>query len=238
MTATTPIQAEVQKAATSAQIELFEIDLRGLGGEILRLCSTAEHDGPVRFGGVAYSPAAIAAEGWKWDGQGTPPTPTVKIADITGEVTAIVEGLGHPLGAPLTRIRTMARYLDSGPEPDAGQHWPLDKYVIDRAKEFVPGEYYVYELAPRYSLEGGKFPKRQVLKGHCAWTYRTWTGEGWSHLRATCPYQGLSMWDAKGNRVTDPAQDRCGKQLSDCRLRFGADPLGLPFGAFPGMMRI
>ncbi len=48
----------------------------------------------------------------------------------------------------------------------------------------------------------------------------------------------VPVWDAKGNRVTDPTQDRCGKKLSDCRLRFGADPLGLPFGAFPGMMRI
>lgn len=238
MTATTVIQAEAQKAATSAVVELFQIDLRPLGGELLRLCSTADHAGPVHFGGVTYSPTAIEAEGWRWDGQGTPPTPTIKIEDVSGAVTALTVALGHPLGAPVTRIRTYARYLDSGLEPDPDQHWPLDKYKISRAKEFIPGEYYTYELAPRFTmLEGGKFPRRQVLKDYCGWVYRTWDGDAWDYSRATCPYSGLSLWDADGNRVSNPALDQCDKRLTGCRKRFGGDPKGLPFGGFPGLTR-
>jgi phage-related protein len=39
--------------------------------------------------------------------------------------------------------------------------------------------------------------------------------------------------DAAGNPTADPAQDVCGKRLSDCALRFPSPAL-MNFGGFPG----
>ena len=41
------------------------------------------------------------------------------------------------------------------------------------------------------------------------------------------------MFDADGNPVDDPALDRCGGRLSDCKKRHGENN-PLPFGGVPG----
>ena len=46
-------------------------------------------------------------------------------------------------------------------------------------------------------------------------------------------YTGGPVADAGGNTTSNPALDVCGKQLTDCKLRFGDDAI-LPFGGFPG----
>ena len=50
---------------------------------------------------------------------------------------------------------------------------------------------------------------------------------------ADCGYAGPPVADIAGNPVAVAAQDVCGKQLSDCKLRFGATAV-LPYGGFPG----
>lgn len=233
----TPIETEAQRSATSAYVVLYQLDLRPFGGELLRLTSSSEAGGPIRFGGQPYAPVAIGATGFEWTAKGPPVSPTVTIADIKGEMTGLAETFGHPLGAKFTRIRTFARFLDSGAEPDPGQRMPLDIYRLEAVKEYVAGSHVSYELASWWSNEGRQLPRRVVLRDYCSRTYRRWAGEGFDYAQAQCPYTGAGCWDHKG-AVCLPAQDQCGKRLADCKLRFGDDPRGLPTWAFPGMTRV
>ncbi|MNJ74594.1 Phage minor tail protein L [compost metagenome] len=56
----------------------------------------------------------------------------------------------------------------------------------------------------------------------------------WGEYRGPdCNYTGAKMFDADGNPVDDPALDRCGGRLSDCKKRHGENN-PLPFGGVPG----
>lgn len=66
-------------------------------------------------------------------------------------------------------------------------------------------------------------PRRQCVQNVCPWQYRS----------AECGYTGGAVADKNDQATTDVAQDRCGKRLTSCRLRFGAFA-ELPFGGFPG----
>lgn len=74
----------------------------------------------LRFGGQAYQRLPIEAEGFEYKGgkTGALPRPTVRISNLFNTVTAILnevneETTGNDLtGAKLTRIRTLAQYID------------------------------------------------------------------------------------------------------------------------------
>ena len=83
-----------------------------------------------------------------------------------------------------------------------------------------------FELASKLDLPGVKIPKRQLIGNICQWAYRS--GE--------CGYTGSSYWDVNDNSESSLANDRCGKRLSSCKLRFGNDN-PLPFGSFPSAGR-
>ncbi|MGQ7245512.1 hypothetical protein ACUN9V_18890, partial [Salinicola sp. V024] len=49
-------------------------------------------------------------------------------------------------------------------------------------------------------------------------------------------YTGSACFDQQGDAVDDESKDVCGKRLSDCRVRFGANN-PLPTRAMPGLAR-
>ncbi len=46
------------------------------------------------------------------------------------------------------------------------------------------------------------------------------------------------FFTATGQATSDPAQDKCGKRIPDCKLRFSLTDRILPFAGFPGVSRI
>ena len=74
----------------------------------------------LRFGGQAYQRLPIEAEGFEYKGgkTGTLPRPTMKVSNLFSTITAILNEVnetttGNDLtGAKLTRIRTLAKYID------------------------------------------------------------------------------------------------------------------------------
>lgn len=73
----------------------------------------------LKFGGQAYQRLPIEAEGFEYKGgSGSLPRPTVRVGNLFNTVTAILNEVnetttGNDLtGAKLTRIRTLARYVD------------------------------------------------------------------------------------------------------------------------------
>jgi lambda family phage minor tail protein L len=242
MTLTASVREELASLSPSSVIELFElrtsIALHG-ACEIYRFhagVNAKAVSGPVVWKNREYTPWPVEADGFEYDGKGSLPRPRIRIGNVDGSISAILLEInainaGNDLtGAKVTRIRTLARFIDAvnfdggNPfgTPDITCELPQEIYYIDRKSAETP-ELIEFELASPFDLAGVRAPKRLCNKNVCPWTYRE---EG-------CEYDGSSYWDESDNVVATLAEDVCGKRLSSCKLRFGTNDL--PYGGFPGI---
>ena len=243
----TDFQRENQKLSTDPVVEMFEFDATNLGGGVYRFYSGAPSDSTIVWRGNLYVPLPIEASGWEFSGKGSLPTPTIRVSNVHLLMSSIIQDVGDPLGAQITRWVTYEKFLDGGSSPDADAH-RKEIYQIER-KVSQDEAMVEFELSAAIDQDGRKLPSRQVVRGFCNHRYRVSTGpETFSYTNATCPYVGsgpLAGGDEEGPYFTqsglstgDSTADVCGKKLSDCRLRF--IPLGepLPFRGFPAVDRI
>ena len=249
MTAT-PV-AELQKPNPSAIIELFEVALNQAqhgATTVYRFhAGTNEaNKGDVVWDGNSYLKMPLEAEGFEYTGKGQIPRPTIKVSNLLGTLTSIIHSLPYGLeGAKVTRIRTMARFLDAANfdggtnpygTPDPTQKLPDEIYFIDRLKG-ENRDIVEFELAAAIDLQGVAAPRRQTIQNVCQWKYRT-TGEvyaaadyvddqyayfldAFNYDQVDCPYKGGIYFKADNTITTDVTLDQCGKRLSSCKKRFG-----------------
>lgn len=237
------IDRVVQQPDVGARIELFDLDMTSLGGDVLhftasgtRQVSTANPQGFIRWRGEAYTPMPVQATGFEVNGRGALPRPRLKVANINRVFSSLIIEFNDGLGAKLTRWRTFEKFLDDGDEPDQDAHFPVDVYVIER-KSAQNKVFVEWELSAAMDQEGRMLPGRQVIRDYCDHTYRRWDGAAFDYTNATCPYVGDSFFTSAGVATPEPSLDRCSKQLvTGCRKRFGQSPL--PTGAFPGVARV
>jgi lambda family phage minor tail protein L len=219
-------------------VTLYELDARNLGDtEVRRFTRDASPSGRVTFGGFQYTPIDIEAEGFEWGGSGAPPTPTLKISNVSMYAGVLVRQFGDLVGATLTRIRTYRNFLDDGVTPDPTLRFPLDVFRVER-KVSHNKVYIEFELAVAFDQEGLKLPARQCIRDTCTHVYRRFDEptNDFDYSRATCPYTGTKMFKRDGSVTTKKSEDSCGKRLSNCVDRFGRNAT-LPTRSFPGMMR-
>lgn len=234
--------SELQKINPSSIIELFELQLvTALHGEntIYRFHAGSNMDanGELVWNGNTYLRFPIEVDGFEYNGNGQLPRPTIRVSNIFGTITAIlltVNGAtaGNDLaGAKLTRIRTMARYIDGANftggtnpygTPDPTAEFPREIYYVDR-KVNETRDIVEFELAAVFDMAGVRAPKRQCIATICQWVYRS----------PECSYTGTNYFDENDIPVATLAEDVCGKRLSSCKARFGTNTL--PFGSFPGV---
>lgn len=231
---TTPesIYDQIQGLEPSAIIELFQLrlteDVNGINTTFYYHAGTNALTGNVVFNKKTYVPTPIEVEGFELTTKGTLPRPTMRVANVTGSISALLL-LYNPLQARLKRIRTCKKFLDAAnfssgtnatADPDA--RFPEEIYYIDRVSKENP-QLVEFELVSRLELSTLALPGRQVVE-HCPWVYR---GE-------ECGYTGKTYFDAEDNKLgkNQAAQDVCGKRRSSCKARFGKKPL--PHGGFPG----
>ena len=118
-----PVSA-LQEINPGAVIELFTLQLDAtLHGSttIYRFHNGANlnANGEVVWAGNTYLRFPIECTGFEFTGTGTLPRPTISVSNIFGTLTAIMQNVnqttvGNDLnGAKLTRIRTLARFLDA-----------------------------------------------------------------------------------------------------------------------------
>lgn len=188
----------------------------------------------MRFGGNDYAPVAFEAIGFEWNGQGSMPTPKIRVSQVNKILTGAVIALDDLVGATFIRIRTFRKHLDDGSDPDDTAIFPKEIYRINR-KAMQNKVFLEFELAASIDQEGVMLPGRQCLKTVCTHRYRIWDPdtETFDYTNATCPYTGSTYFDKKDMNIVDPSLDQCAKHLSSCALRFGNDPL--PTRAFPGI---
>jgi lambda family phage minor tail protein L len=223
---------ELAAIAPSAIIELFEMTLDStLHGSTDTYrwhngCN-ANVSGNIVWNGNSYVRLPIKAEGFEYSNTGTLPRPTLTIANLDGNMTAILllvnaTTAGNDLGgATVKRIRTLKKYLDGEAGADPHAKFPDEVWYVDR-KASETRDAVSFELASKFDLAGVMIPKRQLIANICQWQYRS----------TECGYTGSNYWDVNDNTVGALAEDRCGKRLSSCKLRFG-ETAELPFGSFP-----
>ena len=118
-----PVSA-LQEINPGAVIEQFTLELDAtLHGSttIYRFHNGANlnANGELVWNSNSYLRFPIHCEGFEFTGTGTLPRPTISVSNIFGTLTAIMQNVnqttvGNDLnGAKLTRIRTLARYLDA-----------------------------------------------------------------------------------------------------------------------------
>jgi len=175
---TAPIITDLQKINPSAIIELFTLEttvaLHG-SAQTYRFHNgtSLNNNGDIVWAGNTYIKLPIIAEGFAFQ-RGQIPRPTLTVSNALGTITAILLNVnqvttGNDLtGATVTRIRTLARYLDAVnfPDgtntlgtPDPTAEFPQEIYKIDR-KATENREVVQFELAAPFDLAGIRAPKR------------------------------------------------------------------------------
>lgn len=178
----------------------------------------AQEVGALIWDGKSYSWFPIQADGFELSGNGQLPRPTLRMSNLLGTITGLILSLPRGLeGAKVTRIRTLARYLDadnfpggiSPYSPDPTAEFPRQVFYIDR-KSAETRDVVEFELASAFDLFGVRGPKRQCLSAFCQWQYRS----------TECGYNGDLYFDEDDVSVATLAEDVCGKRLSSCERRF------------------
>jgi len=235
-TAISSVYEELSKLAPSAIIELWSVhlssDLHG-STDVYRFHNgcNADVNGNIVWDGNQYARQPIQAEGFEYSSTGQLPRPTLTVSNTDNTMTALLivvnaTTAGNDLtGAEVRRIRTLRKYLDGESAADPNAQWPMEIWYIDR-KSSESRNAVQFELASKLDLPNIKIPKRQMIGNICQWAYRS----------SECGYTGSNYWDANDNVESVLANDRCGKRVGSCKLRFG-DNNPLPFGSFPSAGR-
>ncbi len=187
---TAPVFSDIQKVNPSSIIELFKLELKeGLNyatgnpsgvTTVHRFHSGSNLDayGNIVWNGETYLRFPVEASGFAFQ-RGQLPRPTITVSNMgTPSMSAVLLAAntftaGNDLtGAKVTRIRTMARFVDAAnfsgatnpfgtPDPDA--EFPREVYYIDR-KSAENREVVQFELAAIFDMAGIRAPKRQCTR--------------------------------------------------------------------------
>jgi lambda family phage minor tail protein L len=221
---TVPV-SDLQSIAPSAIIELFQLELNAAQHGVNETyyfhtgTDATGSNGDIVWNGQAYLAFPIEATEFEYTGTGSLPRPKLRVSNIYGTITAIILTLPNGLeGAKVTRIRTLARYIDgvnfpggTNPygSPDNTAEFPREIFYIDR-KASENRDLIEFELAAAFDLVGVRAPKRQCVANVCQWTYRG----------PECGYAGNAFFNFNDVPVAAIGQDVCGKRLRSCELRF------------------
>ena len=183
------IVSNLQNINPSAIIELFVLTLKeGLNYATgnpdsvttvyrFHAGSSLKDNGEIVWAGNSYQRFPVKAEGFAFQ-KGMLPRPTLTVSNALGTITAILAAVnattaGNDLtGATVTRIRTLAKFLDAvnfpsnvNPygTPDPTAEFPQEIYKIDR-KSTENRDVVQFELASVFDLAGIRAPNRQCTR--------------------------------------------------------------------------
>ena len=176
------VVSDLQSINPSAIIELFTLTTTtALHGSAtthrFHNGTSLKDNGEIVWAGDTYQRFPIQAQGFAFQ-KGQLPRPTLTVSNALGTITAILLNVnetttGNDLtGATVTRIRTLAKFLDAvnfpsnvNPygTPDPNAEFPQEIYSIDR-KSAENREVVTFELAAVIDLAGIRAPKRQCTR--------------------------------------------------------------------------
>ena len=231
MTQTPPV-AETFKTQMPEVIDLFTLDISTLlpagstDQSIYRFCNWSQTNGnDITYDSNTYTALPLQANGFELNTSGKLERPSIIFANVGLAITALTNTYADLVGASVSRIRTLTTYLDGTPGADPDAYWGPDEWIVEQKSNETKLSV-TFQLAVPFDLEGRSLPGRRLLREQCQWIYRSDIG---------CHYSGTNYFNANDTQVFNPDDDVCGKRLTSCKLRFGADTR-LPFGGFPGLV--
>ena len=174
--------SDLQSVNPSAIIELFTLEtdaeLHG-SSQVYRFHNgtSLNNNGDIVWAGDQYLKMPIQAEGFAFQ-KGQLPRPKLTVSNALGTITAILLNVnkvtaGNDLaGAVVTRIRTLAKYIDAvnfpggvNPlgTPDPTAEFKRQVYTVDR-KATENRDVVEFELAGAIDMAGVRAPKRQCTR--------------------------------------------------------------------------
>ena len=174
--------SDIQGINPSSIIELFTLTTTAaLHGSAqtyrFHAGSSLNSNGEIVWAGNSYQRFPVQADGFAFQ-KGQIPRPTLTVSNALGTITSILlvvnqTTTGNDLtGATVTRIRTLAKFLDAvnfaggvNPygTPDPNAEFPQEIYSIDR-KASETRDAVSFELAAPIDLAGVRAPKRQCTR--------------------------------------------------------------------------
>ncbi|RJX83500.1 phage minor tail protein L [Pseudomonas sp. LS-2] len=224
------IYEDVQKLEAGQYVELFELDLSAIAGDIYYFHGYTKLGG-ITWQGVEYSPWPIKVDGMGMTGEGQQSNPTLSVGNVTGFITALCATYQDLIDAKVVRHRTLGRYLDAvnfpggNPEANPEEHFTDDVYTIDQ-KQAADASNATFILKSPLIATDRKLPGRQIVANCCQWLVIG------GYRGAYCGYTGSAYFTDKDVPTDDPAKDMCSGTLLGCKLRFGANN-PLRYGSYP-----
>ncbi len=225
-------------------VTLYVLDTTVIGGDtIFRFTRASDNLSIVEYDNNPYQPIDIAADGFRWDGQGPFPKPKLRIVNTGGLITGALITFGDLVGAKFYRIRTFAKYLDkingvvnAGADPTAT--FPIEEYIVNQ-RTAQTKIYVEWTLTSSLDLLDVQLPRRQVLRDSCTHRYRIWNPDtsSFDYTDVTCPYVASTYYRDDDSTTASPSEDSCSRLLTGCKKRFGENAV-LPTRSFPGVSRI
>jgi phage-related protein len=250
----------VQEISPSALIELFQLELNvtqhGVAETYYFHAGTNSNDyQELIWNAQPYMALPIEVEGFEYTGQGTLPRPKMRISNLMGTITALILTLPEGLeGAKLTRIRTLARFIDAA-------NFRPDEYLLTEdsfALMYEDSTFIYQEMGnpfgtpdptaefPReiYFVDRKSAENRDVVEFELASAFdmagirapkrQCITRCQWVYRSAECSYAGTNYFNASDTPVGNASEDVCGKRVDSCKARFGQNA-ELPHGGFVGI---
>ena len=250
----------IQEIAPGALIELFQLELNvtqhGVAETYYFHAGTnLNSNGDLIWNAQPYMALPIEVEGFEYSGQGTLPRPKLRISNILGTITTLILTLPEGLeGAKLTRIRTLARFIDTANFASADYLLAEDGFVLlyeddtfiyqevdnpfgtpDPTAEF-PREIYFVDRKSAENRDVVEFELASAfdMAGIRAPKRQCITRCQWVYRSAECSYTGTNYFNASDAPVGNASEDVCGKRVDSCKARFGQNA-ELPHGGYVGI---
>lgn len=184
------------------------------------------HKRNIIWQGKSFTPMPISADGLEVRGDSRPSSPSLAVANMidgqAGAIGILCAYFNDFVGAKLKVIRVLAKYLDAAnfadgnPSADSTQFsfqdWEINKKLRESLSE--KSSEVVFELSTPLTAQNQKIPARTITK-YCDWCVKgKYRGE-------SCGYTGAAMFTEDGKPTNNPALDKCGGLIKDCKLRFG-----------------
>ena len=257
------ITGELQGINPTAIVELFQLELNANQHGVNQ--TYYFHNGAkpdtgnnLIFGGIPYIALPIEAEGFAYSGQGSLPRPTLRVSNIFSTITALLATLPNGLeGAKVTRLRTLARYIDDANFGTPGselttqsgdslitQDGVLTVGFVESGNPYGTPDPTALFPTEVYYVDRKSTENRNLVEFEIASAFDLAAVRGpkrqcisrcqWVYRSAECGYTGTNYFDANDNPVVNTSEDVCGKRQSSCEARFGENN-ELPFGGYPGI---
>lgn len=161
----TLVTPELQKLSQgSAWVELYTLDATAFGGSVYNFCNQVNTTGGnVVFGATTYQALPIEVQGWDFTTTGTSAKPTLSISNLSRTLLAAVISQGDLVGAKLTRIRTLSKFLADGSSPNSSAFIGPNTMIVEQ-KIYHDRTMMQWQLTNIMDRLGMLLPRRQILK--------------------------------------------------------------------------